>query len=492
MTDTTQTVKVRVQYDDTSIEQAQARADKLLDTLRKVENVRETEQKRRDRQRRSSWGGIGRAGMVGAGMMGAGVIAGGGAALHGSLPGLIGATGVATVGAMRALGATVRGLTKAGGTIITAVGAGGAKGLAKMLGKNLGFFDEAIKSGEKAMAAAFAALGVVASQRMSLASQRADFEKAGTYAGLSGAGIGKKRIATGVRLGMTPAEMAAQISSASMTAGMRGSLTGGLPLATGMSFGASAAALGQLAGAGAAADPLNRGSKANLRFMASALSSGVTEGLRGARLTAGITQLAGTIDQLAQQGIRTDRVGLSGMAYGITKSVSGAPAGTGLRAAASLARRPAQARAGLLSGFQQASDALMIAEASRRGGGGFEGILSALGSMGAEGALAGLRAGGDVGRYILAAENPLDVVDQILGATPQTTTRVRGGVGVSAGIVAQERAAQQAKMLETMKPEDAKNLIKAMSDLTTAISKQVGNIDKYLAKIPAAIKEALD
>lgn len=577
-------LEYKVKIDQSDIQSAQRGVDKLLISLKKVEDF----EKEKARRQKSTWGPLGRSTAAGGAIAAGGAAGVAASALGGSLPGVYAGTAVAVAGSMKALGSVVQGTTKLMAQM--------AKGLGEV-GSGLPWVGGLFKGVGAMAAAGIGAMGMVAGQRMQIANRWADYQKIGAqirlggggqaslgsrttvtnataFGGGGGAGAGgttggavtagtslpggsgggatspaksfqrqidnwmasapftpewgfkdpstspearRKKLdelkketlkrattknwstAEGVPLGMTPQEVQGLKAQAAISAGFKGAMAGdswkgargGAPwslVTAARTYGASAGAVGGLAGAFAAGSR-----RSGVGMVAAAIRAGTRDGLRGSQLDRMLGEATQTITQLASMGITTGKQYgqlLEGMQRSLGKR---APAGTAGRTVSALAKMPGSAKQQLLAPFAQATNALMLAEAAKRGGGTLGGILGGLEGMGPAGALGALRGAPGIGRAILAQYMPYSATGRALGAR-----RVKGGsefalgeARVAEGSAAWARAKGEGSLMATQTAKEAVKLITSMTNLQVEVHALVGKLDKFLIILPNAIAKAV-
>jgi hypothetical protein len=569
-------LEYKVKIDQSDIQSAQRGVDKLLISLKKVEDF----EKEKARRQKSTWGSLGRSTAAGGAIAAGGAAGVAASALGGSLPGVYAGTAVAVAGSMKALGSVVQGTTKLMAQM--------AKGLGEV-GSGLPWVGGLFKGVGAMAAAGIGAMGMVAGQRMQVANRWADYQKIGAQIRLGGGGqaslgglttvtnatafggggaggttggavtagtslpggsgggatssatsfrkmmnlasVGtwgfkdqptspaerRKKLeelkketlaraatqnwstAEGVPLGMTPQEVQGLKAQAAISAGFKGAMAGdswkgakgGAPwslVTAARTYGASAGAVGGLAGAFAAGSR-----RSGVGMVAAAIRAGTRDGLRGSQLDRMLGEATQTITQLASMGITTGKQYgqlLEGMQRSLGKR---APAGTAGRTVSALAKMPGSAKQQLLAPFAQATNALMLAEAAKRGGGTLGGILGGLEGMGPAGALGALRGAPGIGRAILAQYMPYSATGRALGAR-----RVKGGREFALGearvdkdSAAWARAKGVGSLMATQKPDDAAKLITSMTNLQVEVNALVGRLDTFLNILPNAIAKAI-
>lgn len=431
---------------------------------------------------------FGRAMQPAAALTAAGVGGALGGAMYGSPSGMMSGITVATQG-LTAMGTGLKGLGVMAAEIAEQ-GGGGAKSVLGMLGKTVPWLGEAVKAAGKIAGVAMGAMGVVSANRYQIAGTRATYELAGMRAQLSGAAFGP---GSGIGLGLGPQEAAAAASEASMGAGFRGSMRG-VNLFGLMRSGVSAGGIGGMAGMAAYRRGGAGESGSTQDYTRRVIAAGFMDGLRGSKLEQFAGVLGGAITGAANGGVRSNLDEVGTLAYNINKALDGQGRMIGARVAGGLISAPAQAKQALLAPFQQAAQGLMIAHAAKSGGGTFEGLLQGLEDMGPGGAMEALRSGGDVGRYYLAGQAPMSMVDRILGATPGATGSIGGVAGMTAGVAAQAQAQTRANVLGTMDAASAAAMIEAMGKLQVTLQdiSVRFNADDFLPKMADMIRGAID
>lgn len=457
------------------IDQAASEADldRLIQKAQKLQDIlsenRVGEEKREKAEKEAYEKKQRTAGRAAGGMMmGAGAMAAGYGAMSGSYAALFGGIGVATKG----LGAFIQNLDGAGKTV-------------GKIGKAFGI-----------LGAGIAASGIVSQMHYQMALQRVGYEKATTFSTLGGAGISNEKLAnnSGVefapKLGMGPAEWAAQVTAHSQAAGFRRSALSNDDLSMYMRTGISSGGIGNLSGTLAAARDGGSAQVATKRIIA----AGFREGLHGSRLEKYMGTVAGAVDQAEAAGVRTQATDLANLISNMSDEIKrsgGSARMVGARTGAALAGLPVSAKQQMLAPFQQAAQSLVMARAFSKGGG-FWGGVSELESMGAGGSLAALQDMPFVGKGFLAQTMPVGMTDAAMRATSKKGRTSFGRDLPEASKLVQAKTRMDAHVMATMSQADAIGMVSAMGALQIELRKATKSWATSSADLVQIAKDVLD